>query len=700
MAPVSPVPPPPPPSPPGATTPTSLTPASTPGPAATTKTASPCRSAALFTPAPGSPPTSLNGGRPKTQRWCNDSPPTGKSGGGALSFVEVLRLGAHPAASAAPSTPSAQAPAPMAPPTAAPPLAPRIVPAEDGHGLRNAARKGAQDEDGWSPVVGRRQRRGCGALRPRRLVPADLRGRCFNYLSPGHRAANCQSKTRCFRCRGLGHRSSRCSWQPSRRHPEAVRRPKQLAWRPKVVVADGYAPAVGGRPMAVAAGGQGSAAMDTPCEAPVAAQGRKRRHRPRRGRSKGYGVSEDDADDAVAAPPMPGGTHAQQGVDRRLPRKFLDRSASISEREDGLSKDLVVTMISGNANDILSIMASRFEIEVSSLSLKRFGEGRFLLILPNVDTAVRVFDGGRPFISTSPPLRLHLRRWDRLLDSRAASLDCPVEVELRGIPAHAWDLSTAELLLCDGCWIGGVHPDVADRRDVYKVMAWCSCPASILTELELEIVEPPLVEADQHPMKHTLIYPIKALVRPAGRPARPADPSQPLADDGGRRRRNRRRRSRSPPAGSPRVSVHDQLGPRSEQGGHVAPRGSTTTTTLLPDDPTALAAFTPQAVASTPEAQGRGSSSAGTCLEAVMGGGSKGTSSISPLVVPARTHNASMAARTTNTPVDWPVDVGSSTPVLGGPSSALSPARPLGGLAVAAQCPNIREEARGQSAAL
>jgi hypothetical protein len=62
-----------------------------------------------------------------------------------------------------------------------------------------------------------------------------------------------------------------------------------------------------------------------------------------------------------------------------------------------------------------------------------------------------VFNGGHTFISTS--LYLHVMRWTRFLNSKAGSLLSAVEVDISGFPAHAWDLTTAEVLLCDHCWI-------------------------------------------------------------------------------------------------------------------------------------------------------------------------------------------------------------------------------------------------------
>ncbi|CAD6333942.1 unnamed protein product [Miscanthus lutarioriparius] len=95
----------------------------------------------------------------------------------------------------------------------------------------------------------------------------------------------------------------------------------------------------------------------------------------------------------------------------------------------------------------------------------------------------------------------------------AASLPVAVEVELVGIPAHAWNLATAEVLLDELCWIDGLHPGNTDRRDVFMVKAWCSDPALFPPEMTLEIVEPPLARGSD---VRTLTYPIKVTAAAPG----------------------------------------------------------------------------------------------------------------------------------------------------------------------------------------
>lgn len=199
--------------------------------------------------------------------------------------------------------------------------------------------------------------------------------------------------------------------------------------------------------------------------------GRKRRRRRTRKKKRAAGRQEETSDDDDSSPTV--GFAEEDRTDAEgapsCPRRILDRSASISQREDNLACALVITMLNGSPDSILDAIANRFEIEVPMMSLRRLGDARFLLILPSAELVERVYNGGRAFISSS--LRLHVMRWTRFLGSTAASLSSPVEVDIRGIPAHAWELATAELLLSDHCWIGSTHADTAEHRDVFKVVA-------------------------------------------------------------------------------------------------------------------------------------------------------------------------------------------------------------------------------------
>ncbi|CAO2205839.1 unnamed protein product [Urochloa humidicola] len=333
--------------------------------------------------------------------------------------------------------------------------------------------------------------------------------------------------------------------------------------------------------------------MQTGVEA--AGQGRRRRHRARGRRSAGDGgglaPSGQQGGDGgeVEEDPFPPSLSSEDTLEAPAvrPRRVLDRSASISQKEDVLGRrGLVITVLNGShegiEGSIKSLVAGRFGIDVDVLTLFRSGPASFILLLADDESTTRVYNGGQPIIDES--LRLHVMRWRRLIGSSVSSLPTAVDIELRGIPAHAWDLATSEQLLNEFCWIGGIHPANDERRDVFRVAAWCSTPERIPTEMDLDIIEPQLLEDGSVPAKRLFSYPITISVAPFVQPSMAGDPSLPPPVGDGRGRRRRRRR-RTAPVESPAMAaaggtgstsnvrrgpVHARLGPRPVDVGHVS----------------------------------------------------------------------------------------------------------------------------------
>ncbi|CAN6275898.1 unnamed protein product [Urochloa humidicola] len=176
--------------------PTSPTPALTPSPAAIS----------------ASRPLPLSAaGRNKAQRWGQDTPPTGKFGGGAppTSYKQTL-LTARPIASRSSASP--------------PPEAPLARPLGSSYARPFPVHR--RRDEGWTEVESRRARKErLQAVRgPRRHVPADLRSLCFNYFAPDHRATACKRPPRCFKCQRLGHQAYWCPTSDMSR---------STVWRPK-----------------------------------------------------------------------------------------------------------------------------------------------------------------------------------------------------------------------------------------------------------------------------------------------------------------------------------------------------------------------------------------------------------------------------------------------------------------------------------
>ena len=190
---------------------------------------------------------------------------------------------------------------------------------------------------------------------------------------------------------------------------------------------------------------------------------RSRKHRSTRGPSSSTPVpSLGESDDAL--------TDISGEVDRRdtneeslqRPCCVIRRSPSVAPREEPLAKRaLVLSVIADDPESLTELIAPaiahRFEIDVNLLSIVNLGTASFLLISPDEHMATRIFNRGRPI--SVPPGRLHVMRWSRFFQSSAEIFPTAMDVELRGIPAHAWELETVSQLLGDHCVPGAVHPD-------------------------------------------------------------------------------------------------------------------------------------------------------------------------------------------------------------------------------------------------
>jgi hypothetical protein len=78
----------------------------------------------------------------------------------------------------------------------------------------------------------------------------------------------------------------------------------------------------------------------------------------------------------------------------------------------------------------------------------------FIIFLPDSATTDRVFNTGKPL--HAPGFSVFFWHWTRVAHGQAAALPAFVELELRGIPAHAWSKSTAQWLLGCSCWVQSV----------------------------------------------------------------------------------------------------------------------------------------------------------------------------------------------------------------------------------------------------
>lgn len=350
---------------------------------------------------------------------------------------------------------------PLPPPPTRAVQAPRII-LRSEIGLYVIGR-GKPDRDGWVEVVGKHPRRQA-IQRPRREVPVDLRGRYFNCFAWSHRAAVCRRRTRCFRCLEAGHRAFCCprssmSSKPPPHRPQA----SGMQWRPvQATIAN----------MACSAANSGK-------EPP---RRRARRRRRRSGRRAGDGsLPQSTPEGSCQSDGGPGVDFSDDSascvaVAAARPVCIIDRTARLESAKAELRRALVVT-IGGNhptleAGHVLQEVARGFEIDVESMQIMPFKPEDFLLLLPDWSVAERVYNGGLPF--HGPGFILIFKRWSTFAHADAALPPVYVEGEITGVPAHAWELATAQQLLGRSCWVQPLHPDMAARRDMTSLhfSAW------------------------------------------------------------------------------------------------------------------------------------------------------------------------------------------------------------------------------------
>jgi hypothetical protein len=280
------------------------------------------------------------------------------------------------------------------------------------------------------------------------------------------------------------------------------------------------------------------------------------------------------------------------------PRRIIKHTRKILQAEDNLWRALIITVIdqsnSGCAADVSDALAVRFNLDAQTLDLRRAASNSYVAFLPNEEVACRVFNGGMPLVS--PTVRLHIKRWSRqAMAVGGRVLPVPVDIELRGIPAHLWGLETTTQLLDEHCLIRDVHPDFADLS-VFKLSAWCDELELVPVELDLLAEEPQLSASDFGCYPRTLVFPITVRVFRSdvvlGRSPSPP-PSPPFSGDDREQNHGKRLQNQhSIPTAPVRRPVHARLGPSvradsapggtSETVALPVPLGAETTTSVSP----------------------------------------------------------------------------------------------------------------------
>jgi hypothetical protein len=256
--------------------------------------------------------------------------------------------------------------------------------------------------------------------------------------------------------------------------------------------------------------------------------------------------------------------------------RVLTFTDEMAREEINLCKAMFVTiagtrpMVQGS--EVLDEVARSFGVCIDNMSIQHSSPEDFLLFLPDEDTASRIFNGGRLF--TRPRFCLLFKRWSRFSHASMSHMSHLVDVQIRGIPEHAWSCSTAEAILDDSCHIVEVHSDTLMKKSLssFTVRAWCFDFKRLQRQMTLHIIERGLQSND----KGCLSYKI-SISATMGNPEdtdlggfhpSPPDDAHQLEDfedqDNGNRMFPRPPRLGAPSAS--RQSIHSRLGPQPSQG--------------------------------------------------------------------------------------------------------------------------------------
>jgi hypothetical protein len=171
----------------------------------------------------------------------------------------------------------------------------------------------------------------------------------------------------------------------------------------------------------------------------------------------------------------------------------LEFSDEMARDEAALRRALFVTVVGIRpevlAVDIIEEIAQSFNVNTDNMSIHRALPEDFLLLFPDEDTVSRVFNGGMIF--RGPWFDLVFKRWKSCANAFAATLPALMDVEIRGIPSHAWSRATVEKLLRDSCIIDDLHPATVMKSDYSSFMlrAWCIKPTNLHRNMDLLITE-------------------------------------------------------------------------------------------------------------------------------------------------------------------------------------------------------------------
>ncbi|KAK1696143.1 hypothetical protein QYE76_012840 [Lolium multiflorum] len=386
-----------------------------------------------------------------------------------------------------------------------------------------AAQAAPSPAPGWQTMRPRRHRnatRAPAASHPRRefrplpasrppggpasRIPASLHGRCYNCGDEGHISAQCSNATRCMRCGGTEHISRDCKRPRSPSAEAQLRLDAPPLRRPSGGAAAVMVRASPPRPPSrfSGSGGPGTALPPPPPRQPSsAAEGRIWRDVVISSSSAGPGSSGPVSFSALFAPPSPSSSPATATTEAlpghpppyRLDLCYMLPSQGMLLMEGDLDGAVIVTVVGARMAVSPDVAAAELHACLNltplDFSIRSFEPADFLLLCASLEVRDLLVHAESV---ANPQFSLHLELWSRQVGATLREAPLLADLEIRGIPTHAWAERTATKLLEGAGVIDEVAPETASRSDMscFRLSLWTHDVAAIPAVRWLAVPEP------------------------------------------------------------------------------------------------------------------------------------------------------------------------------------------------------------------
>ncbi|CAN6182191.1 unnamed protein product [Urochloa humidicola] len=186
-------------------------------------------------------------------------------------------------------------------------------------------------------------------------------------------------------------------------------------------------------------------------------------------------------------------TDSRRVADVEPERCYIDRSAALEEEELRL-RFAIIARVGNASREFSPADVSAAVAEITGLGADHFPTfpsypDNFLIICNTQDARDRALNASPVPIAAT---MLSLQPWTRLVRAASTVLYNRVQIEMDGIPEHAWNLDTATKLLAKHAWIERLDPTTANKMDLstFKLTAWTADPLGIPGSKTLCIAEP------------------------------------------------------------------------------------------------------------------------------------------------------------------------------------------------------------------